>query len=354
MSGFKVNRRAIEQLQKEIAKEFERANRKHPVRVPIELDVPDLGGLLLSSTSGLESEPHLSRLLIWLHESVRPRPGGFADIRTFLQTEHLPEDEADNMALKLEKLGLVRIARSLAGGLSEVYPTDDGLLEARRLLELRRDPIARFSHACDRLLRGVLRAGGAAGTVDVTGFANDPACSFAGEPLTEEEIVRVMDYLCENGLVRLRSSEDCTTAQTTATGTRCVLAGGTVHDYLNRTQPSGDTYNITNSHGFVAGSQHHVTQNNNFGLDASKLTEFAQMVRQFSPSLGTSDEERDQLLLDAEVLEETTTADRPEPSRIRAAYQRVHEALTAIGAATPGLTLLIETGQNAYRATFGA
>ncbi|GAA3799714.1 hypothetical protein [Streptomyces coacervatus] len=42
MAGFEINKRAIENVQREIAKEFERAARKHPIRVPVQVDAPAL------------------------------------------------------------------------------------------------------------------------------------------------------------------------------------------------------------------------------------------------------------------------------------------------------------------------
>ncbi|MFF5802535.1 hypothetical protein [Streptomyces sp. NPDC012746] len=353
MAGFQINKRAIEKMQREIAKEFERANRKHPVRVPIQIDAPDLGALLLSSRSGLESDPHLSRLLLWLHDSAQQYPGRFIDVAAFLEADGMPVDEADNLALQLEKLGLVRIARNLGGRLNEVYPTDDGLLEARRLLRLRADVVARFGHACDVLLHWILRAGGRQAAVSVLTFTEDPLCTFAGDPLAEDEILAALDYLAHHALVLQQSTEAGATAQITAAGTHCVLAGGTVNDYLSRRPTGGDTYNINNSQGFVAGSQQNVVQHNNTGLDVSKLAEFAQLVRQFGPNLGASEEEQSRLIVDAEVLEEVTAADQPEPGRVRAAYDRVHAALTAIGSASPGLVMLVQTGEAAYRAAFG-
>lgn len=353
MAGFKIDKRVIAKMQKEIVKEFERANRKHPVRIPIEVEPPSMGVLTLASASGLESDPQLSRLLLWLHESVQQNPSRYVDVRDFARSEGLPEDDSDNMALQLEKLGLVQIARSLAGGLSEVFPTDDGLLEARRLLALRTDVVERFGHACDVLLRWVLRLGGRQTSVPALAFLEDPLCSFAGDPLAEDEVLRALDYLREHALVERVVTDAEVAILITAQGTRCVLAGGTVNDFLSR-QPAGDTYNITGSHGFVAGSQQHVVQNNSFGLDASKLAEFAQQVRQFAPSLGASTEQQSQLILDAEVLEEAATTDAPEPGRIRAAFDRLNATLTAIGTATPGLTMLVGAGQSAYQAVFGA
>ncbi|MEV5308331.1 MULTISPECIES: hypothetical protein [Streptomyces] len=354
MAGFKIDKRAIAKMQKEIVKEFERANRKHPVRIPIEVEPPSMGMLTLASASGLESDPQLSRLLLWLYDSVQQNPSHYVDVRVFARDEGLPEDDSDNMALQLEKLGLVKIARSLAGGLSDVFPTDDGLLEARLLLALRTDAVERFGHACDVLLRWVLRVGGRQASVPALAFLQDPLCSFAGEPLTEAEVLSALDYLREHALVERVVTDAEVAVLITAQGTRCVLAGGTVNDFLSRQPTGGDTYNITGSHGFVAGSQQHVVQNNSFGLDASKLAEFAQQVRQFAPSLGISAEEQDQLILDAEVLEEAATTDEPEPGRVRAAFDRLNATLTAIGTATPGLTMLVGAGQSAYQAVFGA
>ncbi|MEU6822735.1 hypothetical protein ABZ921_19075 [Streptomyces atriruber] len=57
-----------------------------------------------------------------------------------------------------------------------------------------------------------------------------------------------------------------------------------MNDFLSRQPAGGDTYNITGPHGFVAGFQQHVVQNNSFGLDASKL----QPARYAPPAVGTS------------------------------------------------------------------
>ena len=124
-------------------------------------------------------------------------------------------------------------------------------------------------------------------------------------------------------------------------------------DYLSRQQHTGDTYNITNSSGIVAGSQQSVVQNNSFGFDASALAEFATLVRQLAPTLGASSDQQEALTQDVEVLEEAASDDQPEPGRIRAAYLRVQEALGAITTTTAGLTVLVQQGQAAYQAVFG-
>lgn len=42
MAGFEINKRAIEKMQRDIAKEFERAACKHPIRVPVQVDTPEI------------------------------------------------------------------------------------------------------------------------------------------------------------------------------------------------------------------------------------------------------------------------------------------------------------------------
>ncbi|MEV5873633.1 hypothetical protein AB0L75_05230 [Streptomyces sp. NPDC052101] len=41
MASFNIDRNAIEKMQRELAKEFERAARKHPIRVPVEAAIDE-------------------------------------------------------------------------------------------------------------------------------------------------------------------------------------------------------------------------------------------------------------------------------------------------------------------------
>lgn len=355
MAGFEINKRAIEKMQREIAKEFERAARKHPIRVPIEVSTPDVAAWVPAGP--IERDPYLSRLLLWIDDLATLQPAVAADVATFVQSEGLPESDAKNLALHLEKQGLVRVYRDLTGKNSEVALIDAGVLEARRLRALRTDSVTRLIHACDALMHWLLQVGRDRDYVEVMAFVAAPGSYFAGDSLTVDEILGALDYLTQRGLVRRAPTRPDGSASIRATitdsGTDCVLSGGSVSDYLSRQQRAGDTYNFNNSSGIVAGSQESVVQNNNFGFDASALAEFATLVRQFAPTLGASPEQQEALIQDVEVLEEATSAEQPEPGRIRAAYLRVQEALGAITATTAGLTLLAQQGQDAYQAVFG-
>ncbi|MFD0535354.1 hypothetical protein ACFQY7_17975 [Actinomadura luteofluorescens] len=70
--------------------------------------------------------------------------------------------------------------------------------------------------------------------------------------------------------------------------------------------------------------------NNTIGFDPSDMRQFADLVLQLVPTLGIAPEQQEELIHDAEILSEETTGSQPEPGRVRAAYQRVQEALTAV------------------------
>ncbi|MYT14081.1 hypothetical protein YWIDRAFT_03455 [Streptomyces sp. SceaMP-e96] len=354
MAGFNIDKRAIEKMQREIAKEFERAARKHPVRVPLEVGSPELAARSRTGAT-TEKDPYLSRLLIWLDDLATLRSGRSAEVSTFVDAEGLPPAEAKSMALQLEQQGLARIQSDLGGKDSIVSLTDMGALEARRLRALRSDSVARFVHACDALLHWMFQTGRGRNQVEVMAFVEAPGSYFAGESLTIDEILGALEHLAQRELVRRVTTEPTTAAsvraEVTESGTDCVLSGGSVSDYLSRRQSLGDTYNFTNSSGIVAGSRG-VVQNNSFSFDASALAEFAGLVRQFAPALDASEEQQEALIKDVEVLEEVTAADQPEPGRVRAAYLRVQEALAGLTATSAGLTLLVQKGQEAYSAVF--
>ncbi|WP_330259342.1 hypothetical protein OG586_20225 [Streptomyces murinus] len=357
MAGFEINKRGIEKMQREIAKEFERAARKHPIRVPVQVDAPETP-TASPVKAGIEKDPHLSRLLIWLDDLAALQPGVAADVSAYVDSAGLPAAEAKTMALQLEQQGLVQISRDFSGRDCQVFLTDEGSLAARQLRALQADPVARFVHACDGLLHWLFQTGRGRDVVEVMAFVEAPGSYFAGDSLSVDEILGALKHLNQRGLVR-RAPEDPNTtssikAAVTDSGTDCVLSGGTVSDYLSRQQRAGDTYTFNNSSGIVTGSQQSVVQNNNFGFDASALAEFAALARQLAPTLKASPEHEEVLIQDVEVLEEAASAEQPEPGRIRAAYLRVQEALSAITTTTAGLTMLAQQGQAAYQAVFGS
>ncbi|MFI0487482.1 hypothetical protein [Actinomadura sp. 9N215] len=355
--GFKINRRAIEKMQKEIGKEFERAARKHPVRVPVQTDMPDVS-LGANAPQRVEADPYQSLLLSWLSE--RAHEHQLVNISGFIADQELSQDEARAVVVQLEHRDLIKVSTSLAGkDISQVQMTESGVIEAQRLRRLRNSRTARLAHACDELLRWAFEAGQQGDPAEIMTFVDTVGSYFAGDSLTVDEILGAFRYLEQRGLVQHAGISDTTTAaasikvRVTDDGADCVLSGRTVNDFLSHHRQGGDTYNISKSSGFVAGKQRSVVQNNTIGFDPSEMRQFAELVLQMAPTLGIAPEQQEELIHDAEILSEETSGSQPEPGRVRAAYQRVQEALTAVTTTSAGLTVLIQQGQDAYQAVFG-
>ncbi|GAA4326960.1 hypothetical protein BJY14_007710 [Actinomadura luteofluorescens] len=358
--GIKINRRAIEQIQKEIGKEFERAARKHPVRVPVQTVMPDvfLGAEGPQRPLGtVEADPYQSLLLRWLSEQGHEHQ--IVNISAFIADHELSQDDARAVVVQLEHRDLIKVSTSLTGkDITQVQLTEAGVIEAQRLQRLRNSRTARLANACDELLRWAFEAGQEGDPVEIMAFVDTAGSYFAGDSLTVDEILGAFRYLEQRGLVQHAGTADTTTAasikvRVTDDGTDCVLSGRTVNDFLSHQRQGGDTYHIKDSTGFMAGRQHKPLMNNTIGFDPSDMRQFADLVLQLVPTLGIAPEQQEELIHDAEILSEETTGSQPEPGRVRAAYQRVQEALTAVTTTSAGLTVLIKQGQDAYQAVFG-
>ncbi|MET9067773.1 hypothetical protein [Streptosporangium sandarakinum] len=356
MAGFEINKRGIEKMQKEIAKEFERAARKHPIRVPVHTAISNVGAAPSQPLVPIETDPYQARLLTWIDEQTQ-QGSSFVSMSKFFEEEELSAADARVLALHLEKRGFIKISSSFAGkDFSHATLSDEGVIEAQRIKKLRGDRIARFTHACDELLRWLFETGRGQEPVEAMAFIEARGSYFAGESLTVDEILGALAYLEKRGLVgRIKSGKSTntsTTAEVTEIGVDCILSRRTVNDFLSQ-QKAGDTYHINGSSGFVAGSQRSVVQHNSFGFDPSDLKRFADLVMQFAPALGVSASQQAEIIHEAEILSEETSSTEVEPSRVRVAYERLQAALGAITTTSTGLATLIEQGQQAYQTVFG-
>lgn len=357
-SRFKINRRVIEKMQKQVAREFERAARKHPARVLVQADILEVtpSADRPRALAAIVADPHQSLLLIWLSE--RAHEHQIVNIMGFIADCELSQEDARAVVVQLEQRGLIAVPHSLVGrDISQVRLTNAGIVEAQRLQRLRKSRTARIAHACDELLRWVFEAGQGGDAVDVMAFLDTVGSYFAGDSLTVDEILNALRYLEQRGLVHRVGTGDTAAAsilvQVTDDGADCALSGRTVNDFLSHRGRSGDTYHIVDSSGFVAGSQRSVVQNNSFAFDPSKMRQFAELVLQMAPTLGIPPEQEEELVHDAETLAEETSRSQPEPGRIRTAYERVQKALTEVTTTSAGLTVLLQQGQQAYQAVFG-
>lgn len=348
MANKDIDHRAIERHVKEINKAYERAARKYPITVPVQGK-----GFTVSSGivgAGIEQDPDLVRLLIWLGEQA-PGSGHFASQADFAEQTGMPPEDVQVLAHALERDGLVDSMGPFSD--AKAYRVSaDGRVELRRLTQLRNDPAGRHRYATDAFLRWLYTTAHDQRPIDPTGFLTTAESHFAGGELSGTELHYALARLTHSGLVEEAPTEPMAIA-ITIDGIDCVLSGATVSDYLNRTRP-GDYYSISGNTNVVAGSQGSVVQNNhNNAFDPSALREFAATVQQFAPTLGMAPEQQAELIEDAEILSEETSSETAEPGRVRSTYERIQRRLGEFTTASAGLGALIQQGQQAYSTVFG-
>ncbi|MGW0999584.1 hypothetical protein ACWD5V_41215 [Streptomyces sp. NPDC002523] len=343
-----INQREIDKLVKGLAKGFESAARKNPIRVPVHAQATAVTAPW-NAEADLEEDLLLAKLLLWLGDYATEHPGQYAETAEFAQQEGLGADEAEVLVLALEQAGLVQVLRVMGGDVP-VMISDKGRVQVRRLRTLQHDGAARLRYTINALLMWLFAAAPDQRPVDPAEFLAARQAFFAGAPVSGDDLGRSVAHLAQRGLIELIDTTPPATVALTSVGIDTVLAGANVTTPPTR---SGDNYTFHNSSNIVAGSQQSVVQNNTTGLDASALHEFAAAVKQFAPALGITPAEQAELIEDAEVLSDES-ADGEDPGRIRTAYDRVRARLDGITTVTAGLTALATQGQAAYQAVFGA
>ncbi|MEU4033506.1 hypothetical protein [Streptomyces collinus] len=343
--NFSVDKRAIEKTLKDLARGYEQAARKHPIRVPVQAEAAV--GLPDGEGGVLEEDLHLAKLLLWLNDMAA---SGYVDVSRFAPDEGLTEEEAEVLALALEQAGFIKALRTFGGG-TPIMLSNEGRVEVRRLRRLQQDGAARLRYTIDALIKWLFVVPPDQAPVEPVRFLTTPLAYFAGAPLSAEDLDRALGHLVQRQLVECIDSTPPTVVLT-SDGADRVLSGGSVTS-LPHSSRSGDSYTFNNSSNIVAGSQQHFVQNNTSGLDAAALSEFAAAVKQFAPVLGLNADQQTELIEDAEVLSDETTGESVEPGRIRAAYDRVRARLDGVTTVTAGLTTLIAQGEAAYHSVFG-
>ncbi|MFJ2258478.1 hypothetical protein ACIOKD_09010 [Streptomyces sp. NPDC087844] len=263
-------------------------------------------------------------LLVWMYERSRQGQGDP------VSPDDFPEEwrRSARFKLRTDLHELVRrdqLKRVFAFGKGHLYRlTYAGELEAQRLLHLRRDTDGRQQHARDGLVSTAFRASYSP-TVVLEAFLTMPQSFMYGSPLTLAEVRTAAAYLAEQGLATLHEGDAQHPLQAlltlTQVGIQCAGSSLSVKDYLmqNGHHP---TY-TTNMHGGTAQVGSGNTQNNTFGFDPSQFADFARQVLAAAPRVGTTDELRDQIALDASSLEAESTSQAPEPGGVRRALERL-------------------------------
>ncbi|MFJ9943005.1 hypothetical protein [Streptomyces erythrochromogenes] len=334
-----INQRAIEKQMRELVRGYEKAARKHPIRVPVRTE-RSAEGVSVAGRPGTEHHPVLSRLLLWLDEQARRNPSLYVDVTRFVDEFCLYGEDPAVLAFELAQDDLVKVARSF-GGSPDVHLTDAGRAAIHRLAKLRQDRSTRLRCTMDTFLRWLFDTAGTQESVNPGLFLRTTEAYFAGVGISAEELYEALVHLMDLDLVVCPTTEPDVVI--TAEGARCALAGGKVQDYVNQPR-SGATYNnyMPNAKGVIMGDQKNFTQNNTDGVDPTLFAQFAGYVGQVSSTLGMSEVDRVELERVAQDLHGEATSASPAPGRLRQLASQLRDTLLQAGttiAATMGVQM---------------
>ncbi|GLV95786.1 hypothetical protein [Streptomyces virginiae] len=343
----RINQRAIEKHLKDIAKGYERAAKRNPIRVPIQTEATGTGGTMPGRDTA-EGDPVLARLLMWLDEQARQNPSHYIDVTRFVEEQQLHDEDASVLAFELEQRDLVTLARGL-GGTPDVHLTDAGRAAIHRQKKLRQDRATRLRYTMDAFHRWLFDTAGDQRPINPVLFLATPAAYFAGSEITGTELHEALAHLAQHQLIEHIDTEPPTVA-ITPKGVSCALTGGSVQDYVNQPRP-GTTYNtyLPNAKGVIIGEQQNFTQNNTDGVDPTLFVQLAGYVGQVSPILGLPDEDRVELERVAQELHTEATSGNPEPGRLRQFATQLKDKLLE-GATTMAATQGIQMAEQALAA----
>jgi hypothetical protein len=146
---------------------------------------------------GIEQDPQLVRVLVWLGEQPRH---GFAEQAAYAEQSGVPLEDVQVLAHALERDGLIDSMGSFDQ--ADAYRvTDDGRVELRRLAQLRSDPAARHRYATDAFLRWLYTTAHDQHPTDPTVFLTTGESHFAGDELSGTELQYALARLIHSGLV---------------------------------------------------------------------------------------------------------------------------------------------------------
>ncbi|MEU1940513.1 hypothetical protein ACH49O_41205 [Streptomyces coeruleorubidus] len=339
------NQRAIDKHLKEIAKGYERAARRTPIRVPIQTQV----SAAVSSVPGrdtAEGDPILERLLLWLDDQAQQNPAHYVDVTQFVENEQLDGEDASVLAFELEQRELVKGMHGW-GEATHVNLTAAGRAAVHRLKKLRGDRAARLRYTMDAFLRWLFDNAGDQSPTDPSLFLATPSAYFAGAAISGTDLDQALPYLTEHNLIE---RIDTDTVAITPEGAGCALSGGSVQDHINQPRP-GTTYNnyLPNAKGVIIGEQQHFTQNNTDGVDPTLFVQLAGYVGQISGTLGMPEPDRVELERVAQDLHDEATSESPEPGRLRQFTTQLKDKLLEAGA-TMAATMGVQMAEQALGA----
>jgi hypothetical protein len=301
----------------------------------------------LAEVDMTETEILRIQFLDWLYDVGSERPSEQAKVVDFLgddEPDHQTETVWRGILRELDSDGLIRLAETMGFGGTSATLTGAGRgdVEARR--KRRQNPARRNAAGRDAVVRWVYAHPKAP---DLSPMVTDPDSFYEGQPFDLPDFDAALKYLLAKGLVTGQDVAEFVLlhAELTDKGIDCAENfGGSVSDYLRRSEDGGGTTNV-NFHGPVSGAialgNRDVTQTvTSTGIAADELVVLVRAIAEAVSVLGLSEEDASTIASDAQIIEGELVHEKPDAGVVRTFMGRI---LAKLGnaAASSALALVL-------------
>ncbi|UKZ02703.1 hypothetical protein BOQ63_000790 (plasmid) [Streptomyces viridifaciens] len=279
------------------------------------------------------------------------------DLDAVLSTESIlqsaglsPDDEQAIVSHLVSTRKLRAIHQQSNGAVLTFQLTPRGMGDAMSLEAAAQDRARREKHLHRVLPDWIYNAAGPDGWTSLQTFAASEHWWFSGTEVTWNEVDQAVQYLQAKGVIATTVPLDGR-VQLTAEGIDMVLSGTTVRSIMGTSRPAEiniQTYN--NNGGQTAFGDHarqSMTTTTTTGVDTTGLLNLVSLLRANAPLLQLPQEDQDELIQEAEVIEDEARADAPDQGRIRRALGRVGE-LASKASANPLVQQMVSTAISSF------
>lgn len=293
-------------------------------------------------------DAYAALLTLWMFEQSDGDTTLLIDPTEFTQQQEISEGRLRGVLEYASRQGTIKILGVLGSGRrAQVRLTVTGVLRAEELARVRGDNRVRFDYTVNALVTAAMDPpvgyppGDEPGPhwIDLMPFHvrtyGLPYSRLYGTRISGEEVLRAAEYLGERGLAVLHrqpygSSKEPYALELTGLGIECGSSDDVNVREFMASQP-GFSIGTVNNYGGANQIGTDNTQHNTIGSTPAELAAFAQQVLASAHTIDLPEDQREQLIQDAQSLADEAGTGQPDPSRLRRLATRVRESLLQNG-----------------------
>ncbi|MFE0257280.1 hypothetical protein [Streptomyces sp. NPDC059010] len=278
---------------------------------------------------------HAALLVLWLSEKVGEDTLRYENPEQFTQEQQLSDARLQAVLAYAQQQETVEVLQTLRHSI--VRLTITGVAAAEELLLARRTRRVRFDYLTSALVKAAMDTYPQCRLMVEDFLASGALCLYR-DRLTQEEVLQAAEYLGEKGLAVLyRRDGRLQVLRLTGAGIECGLEGEnevSVREFMQN-QPN---INIGSVYGNTTIGDHNILKVTH-GASPADFADFARRVLDAAHTVDLSEEQRSQLIDDAEQLANESASSVPTVSRMHQLVIHIRDALAqgATDAITQGL-----------------